>query len=280
MLADEEFAGTEGGGALFNSAFGWPAFVSANTMNTGPAFYVPAPGIRVERTLSENATWRAGVYDGDAFDSIDGDPAVTRHGVHFGLGGSQGWFAINEFAFSPDKGATKLKAGAWYHSARFADVRDDSLGQRFALTGNDPREHKGNFGAYAAAERVLAGKSGEAGYATAFFRGGVAPKDRNTLGYAIDTGLAFTGLIPGRASDVTALGVIHASFSPRFASNARLADPASPTPDFEQVVELTHNAALTERISVQPDLQYIRHPGGSTAQRDALALLVRVKASF
>lgn len=280
LLADEEFAGTEGGGALFNSAFGWPAFVSANTVNTGPAFYVPAPGVRVERGLGENSAWRLGVYDGDAFDSTEGDPAVTRHGLHYGLGGAQGWFAISEFAFSPDKGATKLKAGTWYHTAGFADVRDDASGRRFALTGANPRQHNGNYGAYASAERVLAGKSGQAGYTTAFFRGGLAPKDRNTLGYAIDTGLATTGLIPGRSADVTALGFVHASFSPRFAASARLSDPTSPAPDFEEVVELTHSAALNDRFSVQPDLQYIRHTGGSTAQRDALALLVRVKASF
>jgi porin len=280
LLADEEFAGTEAGGNLFNSAFGWPAFISANTLNTGPAFYVAALGARVERKLGETAAWRLGVYDGDTFDSIDGDGAVTRHGLHYGLGGAQGFFAISEAEFAPSDSANSFKVGAWAHSAKFADVRDDASGQRLAATGGDPRQHHGNFGAYGVIERTLAGKKDEAGYVTAYVRGGFAPQDRNALGYAVDAGVAALGLIPGRGNDTTALGFVHASFSPRFAANAQAADPASRAPDFEQVVELNHTVALAEHFSVQPDLQFIRHPGGSAAQRDALAFLLRVKASY
>lgn len=280
LLADEEFAGTEAGGSFFNGSFGWPAFISANTLNTGPAFYVAAPGVRLERKLGETAAWRFGVYDGDSFDSIDGDPADTRHGLHYRVGGDQGFFALTEANFAPANSANRFKVGAWFHTAKFADVRDDETGGRIAATGGDPRMHRGNYGAYAIAERILAGKAGEAGYVSAYARAGYSPADRNTLGWAIDTGLAYTGLIPHRAADVTALGLVHGHFSPRFAANARASDPASPAPDFEQVIELTHSAALSEHFTVQPDLQYIRHPGGSTAQRDALAFLLRVKASY
>jgi porin len=280
LLADEEFATTEAGGALFNSAFGWPAFISANTANTGPAFCVPALGARFERTLGENAAWRLGVYDGDSFDSSSGDPVVARHGMHFRLGGSQGWFAISEAALSPGKSGNRFKVGAWLHTASFADLRDDAQGGRFAVTGADPRLHSRNYGAYGVAERTLAGKAGAAGYVTAYARIGVSPKDRNTIGYALDTGIAATGLIPGRDGDVTAFGLIHGAFSPRFAATARLTDPAAPSPDHEQVAEISHAFVISERFTLQPDLQYIRHPGGSTAQRDAVALLLRAKASF
>src|SRR5882724_8678375 len=96
LLADEEFAGTKAGGNFFNSAFGWPSFVSANTVNTGPAFFAAAPGLRLERSFGETAAWRIGVYDGDTFDSPTGDPAVNRHGVHYRLGGSEGWYVMSE----------------------------------------------------------------------------------------------------------------------------------------------------------------------------------------
>jgi porin len=110
LLADEEFAGTAAGGCFFNSAFGWPAFVSANTLNTGPAFYVATLGVRVEHRWSETTTWRLGLYDGDAFDSPTGDPAVTRHGLHHQVGGDQGWFLMSEGTFALTGGATRLKA--------------------------------------------------------------------------------------------------------------------------------------------------------------------------
>ena len=280
LLADEEFTGTEAGATLCNSAFGWPAFVSANTVNTGPAFFVAAPGVRFERKFGETAAWRLGVYDGDTFDSSIGDTAATRHGLHYGLGGAQGFFGISEAEFTPAESANSFKVGAWTHTAKFADVRDDESGRRLAATGADPRLHRGNYGVYGVIERTLAGKSGETGHVTSSIRGGLAPKDRNTLGYAVDAAVAATGLIPGRAKDLTALGFVHASFSPRFAANARAADPASPAPDFEQVVELNHTVTLGDHFSVQPDLQYIRHPGGSTAQRDAFVFLLRVKATY
>jgi carbohydrate-selective porin OprB len=37
---------------------------------------------------------------------------------------------------------------------------------------------------------------------------------------------------------------------------------------------------LNDRISLKPDVQYIRHPGGSRAQRDALLVMLRVNAEF
>jgi porin len=114
----------------------------------------------------------------------------------------------------------------------------------------------------------------------AHVRAGASPIDRNTLGWSVDSGVASTGWLPGRAADITALGLAWASFSPRFAANTRAADPLSLAPDFEQVIELCHSAVISEHLTVQPDLQYIRHPGGSPARRDALVLLLRLRASF
>lgn len=280
LLADAEFAGTDAGGNFFNSAFGWPAFISANTINTGPAFYVAALGIRLDHKWGETAAWRIGVYDGDSFDSPTGDPAVTRHGLHYGLGGEQGWFFMTEATFAPAGAATRFKVGAWYHTATFTDVRDDAAGQPFVVSGNDPQEYSSNHGAYAAIEHTLAGESGKAGNVEFFIRGGFSPSDRNAIAWAIDTGLAWNGPIPGRPDDVVALGLAHARFSSGFSANARLADPASPAPDFEQAIEVSYTVKISDHITLLPDLQYIRHPGGSTAQNDALAFLLRINSSY
>lgn len=268
LLADEEFGGTDGGGNFLNSAFGWPAFISANTLNTGPAFFVAAPGVRFERTWGGTAAWRVGLYDGDAFDSPAGDPAITRHGLHYRAGGDQGWFVITEAVFAPGAGATRLKAGAWLHTATFTDVADAT------------REHGSNHGAYAIAEHTLAGQPGDAGHVEFFARAGFSPTDRNAVGWAFDTGLAWTGPLPGRPADVLALGLAHARFGSPFADAARLADPAAPAPDFEQAIEASYTFTFSDHVSVQPDLQYIRHPGGSTARRDALVFLLRLNLSY
>ena len=280
LVADEEFAGTDAGGNFFNSAFGWPAFISANTVNTGPAVYVAAPGLRLERKWGETAAWRIGVYDGDSFDSPAGDPAATRHGLHYQIGGDQGWFVISEATFSPGNKATRLKMGAWLHTATFADVRDDAFGQPFAISGNDPRQYSSNHGAYTAIEHTLAGEPGKAGNVEVFLRGGFSPSDRNAVSWAIDAGVGWTGPIPGRPDDTVALGIARAHFSSRFSDSARLADPSSPALDFEQVLEASYTLKLSEHLTLQPDLQFIRHPGGSSAQADACVFLLRFNATY
>lgn len=280
LLADEEFAGTDGGGNFFNSALGWPAFLSANTFNTGPAFFVAAPGLRLQRTFGETAAWRVGIYDGDSFDSPAGDAGKTRHGLHYRLGGSQGWFVMSEATLTPPDSANRFKVGGWLHTADFDDQRDDADGRPFAVTGADPRRHRGNRGFYAAVERTLAGQPGEAGNIEAFVRGGFSPADRNEIGWAADAGIAFTGLIPARPADVAAFGIAHAAFGSRHRAHARLADPSAVAPDFEQVFEANYRFEISERLSVQPDLQFIRHPGGTADRRSALAFLLRVNATY
>lgn len=280
LLADEEFAGTDAGGNLCNSAFGWPAFISANTVNTGPAFFVAAPGLRLAYTTAAGTTWRLGVYDGDSFDSPAGDPYPTRHGLHYRLGGGQGCFLLTEATFTFHDARTRLTLGAWLHTADFADVRDDDDGQPVALSGRDARQYASNQGGYVILERTLRGQAEQAGHVGVFLRAGGAPTDRNAIAWAVDTGLAWTGPLAGRPADILALGVVHAKFGGRFADGARLADPTGTAPDFEQVIELNYTVSLSERFSLQPDLQFIRHPGGSSAQRDACVALLRFNASY
>lgn len=280
LLADEEFGGTDGGGHLVNSVFGWPAFISANTVNTGPAFFVAAPGVRLARTLSPALTWRGGIYDGDTFDSPAGDPTVNRHGLHYRLGGAQGWFLITELVYAPEAGPTRLKLGAWHHTATFADQHVDDAGRPFLLSGAEARAHSGNTGTYASIERVLAGTGDKPGHLDAFLRLGAAPADRNTLTWALDTGLSWHGPFPCRPDDVAAIGLAHAAFSSRAAATARLLDPTAPALDHEQALELSYTISLNEHVSLKPDVQYIRHPGGSRAQRDALLVMLRVNAEF
>ena len=46
----------------------------------------------------------------------------------------------------------------------------------------------------------------------------------------------------------------------------RVTGPRNVLPDYESVLELTYQANLTPWDQVQPDLQYIIHPGGSPAR--------------
>lgn len=280
MLADEEFSTTAVGGNFLNSVFGWPAYISANTIGTGPAFYVPALGVRLKRTFGDSTYAQAGVYDGDTFDASTTDQEASRHGLHYELGHGQGYFAIAEIGFAAKPISSAAKFGAWIHSGRFDDQYFDAAGRSFAVTGADPRSHRGNFGTYASLETSLAGESGKPGAIDAHLRAGAAPSDRNLVHWAADAGVAWTGPLAARPRDVLALGFARATHSPRFTRSQREARPGDPAPDFEEVLEATYSAALTDHCTVRPSLQLIHHPGGSNALRDAVVLLARFEARY
>ena len=256
LLADAEFCGTTPGGSLINSAFGWPAFISASTLNTGPAYYAAALGTRLAFT-GETTTWKLGVYDGDSFDARDGSDRPNRHGTHYQLNNDQGAFIISELNWAPKQSAFRYQAGAWMHTADFEDT--DGTGTL----------HSGNYGAYAALERTLAGEIGKAGNIEAHVRAGFAPEDRNAFGWTLDTGVAAIGLLPCRDADTLALGFVHAE---RATNTSSL--------DFEQVAELSYTVVLNDHLSLQPDLQYIRHPGSDSTRDNALMFLLRLSASY
>ena len=256
LLADEEFADTTAGATLINSTFGWPTFISANTLNTGPAYYVAAPGLRLAYANPSGWSAKGDVYDGDSLDSPTGDPRPSRHGIHYALGGRQGFFMIGELGYAPKDSANRYHLGAWHHTADFADLGTGA-------------PHSGDQGAYAIFERTLAGKTGEPGNIEAHARLGLAPSDRNAVACAFDTAVAATGMIASRPADVLALGFAHAEMSPDLAGQ-----------DYEQVAELSYSAQINGHVTMQPDIQCIMHPGATSANEDAWLLMLRIKASY
>jgi porin len=51
-------------------------------------------------------------------------------------------------------------------------------------------------------------------------------------------------------------------------------------PDYEMAIEATYQINLAPWWSLQPDFQYIIHPGGSRAIDDAIVIGLRTKISF
>lgn len=282
LVADGDFATTEGGGVFLNSSFGWPACISANTRNTGPTFERSGLGVQGAFALTEQVTLRAGVYDGDTLDDPDGDPARYPHGLHVELGHGQGAFALTELDVAWSRGPEGagrpgcFKVGAWGHTADFADLADPGL------------SHAGNYGIYLVAEQMLwrepgAGAGASGGEAirglTGFVRAGFSPGDRNLYSQTADAGLSYTGLLPGRPADILGLGLAWVRLSEGYRRAERAAG-ATVESEGEGVVELSYQVVLGDRWSFTPDLQWIRQPGGSRAVGDALVIGLRTRLSF
>jgi porin len=274
LAADDEFAVSRTSALFMNSAFGWPAFMGANLPAGGPIFPLGAVGARIKAELSEDITVLGAVFSGDPVKPGPDDPLVRQpDGLFFDwIGGN---FSIAEFQYHP-KGAdaaagpaNNYSFGVWYHDARFDDLRRDVSGRSLAdpLSSGIARQHKGNWGVYVMTDIGLwQGLDDGTGDGSGFITLGVEPGDRNQVALMFSAGINIKGLIPARTDDVLGLAFSYLGMSRSLSDldrdDCRLNNACITRRDHETVIELTYLAAITPWWSLQPNLQYVIHPGG------------------
>ncbi|MFZ2467897.1 carbohydrate porin [Parvibaculum sedimenti] len=283
LAADDEFMTSDTAGNLINGTFGWAGIAAANQTNGGPAYPLATPGVRVAVAPTKSVTVLGAVFSGDPAgeDCFDDAQVCNRHGTTFSMSGGTLWMGEVQYASNQGEGGGLpgvYKLGAWYQTGKFAD-------QRYGF------ERSNDHGVYAIADQTI-WRKGESDALSLFARVGGAPSDRNLVSFYADGGLAYKGLIPGRDEDVLAFGAAYAKISGDARDADRdlqllASDPAYPLRDQETVFELSYTAAVTPWWSVQPDVQYIVHPGGNVENpEDAMgakidnALVVGVRTSL
>jgi len=279
LSADSEFVISQVGGLFINGTFGWPAFMSESLPEGGPAYPLGVPGIRLAVAPAEWLHLQSGVYQGNPFSQEE-----NNHGFEWDLSGREGWFWISEVALNYDLPFTEaglpgtFKFGTWYHTGNFE-----------SLLVPDTIRYDGNYGVYAIFDQALWQEpvftdpksdgtpefnQGLAG----FLRVATEPQSRNFFDFYIDGGLVYTGLIPGRDDDQVGVAVAYGSVSQQ-ARGAMIAD-GSTDPGYELALEATYAAEITPWFRVQPNVQWILHPGGTTDLGDALVLGMRASLAF
>ena len=83
------------------------------------------------------------------------------------------------------------------------------------------------------------------------------------------------GALPGRDDDALGIGVVWTKLTP---GQAAQLDGANRGNEF--VIEATYQAQLTPWFEIQPDLQLIVQPGGSTSIPNALVLGLSATIDF
>lgn len=261
LAVDSDFAVTDYGAIFLNGGFGWTQYIPQAPGQNPPAYPFAGPGARLQAALAEGLELQVGIYDGDA---LDGGGRLD--GLGWELNGQSGWLAAAQLAWSWRQGEGHANVGVMVAHADFPD-----------LSGNGTVHRHSTVGYLALEQRLWAdpGDPPEAGLA-AFTRFGVGPADRQAGRLGVDAGLHWRGFFPGRPDDVAALGVVHLGLSRLLAGSL----PAGLAPEAETAVEFTYRWQWRPWAYVQPDLQWILHPGGSVSVDDALVLGVRVGVSF
>ncbi|KAF2990544.1 carbohydrate porin [Methylocystis sp. MJC1] len=272
--SDQEFMYPIWGAVFVNGAFGWPVVDASNLPGGGPAYPLSNVGARV--TLNPNAhfSFLAAVLDGDPagpqtpFDNAD-PQRRNPDGLRFRMRDPRYVIGEAQLKYGLNGLDGVLKLGGWRHFGQFADQR---WGTDF-LSLSDPNsngvslQRHGDQGYYAILDQQIGAGAGPGRGAGFFLRAGLTPNDRNLVSASADAGVSFVGVIDARPDDLFGVAVGYA----RISNGARGLDrdtaffnnPLAPIRSSEELVEATYIARMASGWYLQPDLQYIRRPGGN-----------------
>jgi porin len=231
--------------ALFvNSSHGIGPDISKSGRNGPSIFPVSSLGARGEWQASRRVTVRVAAFDG-----VPGDPDHPRAFAAVRLRPSDGALLIGQADYR-FQGDVKLELGGWHYTSRSAG---DTVGA--------PRTRAG--GAYGSLEGPLSARW------SAWVRAGLGNAQAQSVAGYLGGGAVLKGLLRGRDGDQAGVAVAHAIISPAVRQLAAL-------PSAETTVEATYQARFGRFVAVQPDVQWVRHPAGLPAARDALVFGLRL----
>ena len=297
ICPDCEFVISDYAGLFINSTFGFPPLVTLNLPNGGSGYPMGALGARIAWSPADWFTFRSAVFQGNVFAQD-----VNRHGFRWSLNAQTGYTFFDEAQFrwnhrDSESGLPgQLKPGVWFQTGQSADplaasTRSGNEGFYLILDQMLYRAPGVHSVAGPAKDGKAAAPSGDGKSFKApvdqeksdrglawFGRAGFTPADRNFINFYFDTGLSYKGLIPGRADDTAGIGFGYAQLSN--GARSSLKDSGSNPAGSEMVVEFTYQARITPSLVVQPDLQYIINPGGTTDLNNAFVIGARAALTF
>ena len=212
-------------------------------------------GIAVSLDLWNDVTFKFGVHDADhnarghwehGFDELHYDIQVEKQYSLFNT--------LPGFMF----------IGGWYDTA---DVE---------VIAPSPYTHKSDYGLCFGIDQTVwlknpckhTGRGTKA--VNVFAQFGTYQKDRSDLRFYYDIGLTHRGLVRSRPDDLIGIACTTVCFSPGY-------QVAEGMPyGYESAFELFYKFQLTERAMLQPNFQYIVHPGGQHADATLLGLVFQV----
>jgi porin len=241
---NSEFDNTESGGLFINSAHGVGSELADSGRNGPSIFPVTSLALRWRADFEHWSVLAA------AFDGVPGDPDhPKRTTIRFDEG--DGALLIGEVQRRGER-VKKAAIGVWHYTADFPDVEDRDA-------NGDPVMRSGNSGVYGLIDvRLLGDVAAPDRQLTGFLRIGIADDDVSSIERYIGAGLTWRGI-------GLAYAHVHA---------------IAPARGNEDNLELTWRVAVTDWLTLQPDLQYIINPGLEPGSDHALAFGLRFELAY
>jgi porin len=247
---NSEFYSNSAAGLLLAPPFGIGSELAATGPN-GPSIF-PSAALAVRLAYKGEAGGYVRAAAVNAHAGVPGDPGFPR------LRFDEGALVIAEAGIEGD---SHLGVGVWRYTRKQDDIRDTDI-------HGDPVKRTAQ-GVYVLGERKIAGDW------TGFFRVGFSDAMTSPFAGGWQAGVTKTPALASRPDSAFSAGIDQAWTSSRQRDLTRTAgdDPARDETGFE----ITYSDKLAPHVTVQPDLQLIRHPGGLEGARTAVVLGLRIK---
>jgi porin len=245
------FDANDNGGIFLNASHG----MGPELASSGPsAFPLTSIGMIGEFTFSDTQKLAIGVFDG-----VPGDPENENAFAPFKFNKGDGAHWIVEYQQQIKD--ISFKIGHWQQTEKAERI--DGLGL------------DKNAGSYALVGARLSRENTDDDQGlTGFVRLGVSNEDVAEIDHYVGLGLSYQGPFKGRNNDSLGLAVAQA----RFGAPARAASGLGMGP--ETNIELTYQAQIKPGIIIQPDVQYIKNPGGDKDAKSAVVVGIRLRLAL
>lgn len=253
-----EFDTTDTGGVFLNSTFGIGVDVAQSGVAGPSIFPLTSLGLRGQWRIDEGWRVQAALLEG-----VPGDPERPKR-TTIKLSSDDGVLGVMEL--ERNESGRRWVIGHWRYSAEFDELAA-------TLPDGSPRRSRANAGTYAFVETPLAGAITAGREASAVLRVGRADPRFNGFRDSLQAAIVWQGGLLRREGEVFGVAVAHA----RNGDQALAAGLAAGEPlrRDETVFELTWKFPVAPRLTLQPDLQYIIHPGSVRGRENALAVGLR-----
>jgi porin len=283
LAADSEFLIDKGASVFLETS--WPALLAQDLPSGGPTYPLAATGVRVSIKPNDRLGFMLAVLNGDpAGPHCTGNPQLCNNtGFDFLFDSPPLLMAEGAYKYSQDGLAGTVKLGVWNHFGNFARPTGSSPVPVSGL----PNVIHDDFGLYAVFDQAVWRAPGSDGKGVDLF-GRIlgAPSDENLVDFYADGGVTFSGMVPHRPDDSLAIGFDYS----RVSDKVHGIDLVSGVPverNFEALLEVCYTMQLNPGWTLQPDFQYIVHPGGNVPNEtrtgvvgDATVLGIRTTVNF
>jgi porin len=248
-----EFANSEVSSLFLNSSFGIHSVIADNI--SAPIFPITKPGITFSWDVSKKMILKMAVYKGCPID-FDSNPYNLKWNLDYEKGLL--WITESQFSWTGTHEKNNvLKAGVFFHQ------HCPESNEANSETGN---KLTNDYGFYLVGDHQVFSTGDERRGLKIFYQIGVSPLNNN-FGY-MGAGCAYSGLLSPNGTDVLGLAFADGMLNDDYGRD-------------ETTFELTYKVQVTSQIYLQPDLQYVVHPGGNESQlKNATVGLLRLGMEF